>query len=78
MAFSAEVVDQAWQRSDKSCECIRPDHGHWARCHKTLLKWERGKEGWGGWEAHHVGSPDDDSLANCEILCWECYKKIIG
>ena len=77
MAFSAEVVEQAWKRSDKSCECVRPDHGHWARCHKALVKWNRGKEVWGCWETHHIGSPDDDSLANCEILCRCAIKRLL-
>lgn len=76
MAFSAEVVAQAWKRANGTCECTRTDHGHWAKCHKALLKWKRGKEGWGAWEACHIGSPDDDSLSNCELICRECQELI--
>jgi hypothetical protein len=72
MAFSTEVIEQAWKRANGTCECTRPDHGHWAKCHRALLKWKRGKEGWGAWEAHHIGDPNDDSLSNCEILCLDC------
>jgi 5-methylcytosine-specific restriction endonuclease McrA len=34
----------------------------------------RGREGRGAWEAHHVNANGEDILSNCEILCWDCHK----
>jgi hypothetical protein len=31
------------------------------------------RDGRGCWEAHHKSADGDDSLSNCEILCFECY-----
>ncbi|MGD9116339.1 MAG: hypothetical protein PVJ61_04065 [Dehalococcoidia bacterium] len=76
MAFSDEVLAQAWKRANGTCECARHNHGHFAKCHKDLLRWKRGQEGWGGWQARHINDPNDDSLSNCEILCWECLELI--
>ena len=75
MAFSNSVVRDAWKRAGGRCECTRVSHSHTdGRCNK-LLSWDnRGRDGWGKWEAHHrwVGGPD--TLSNCEILCWDCHK----
>jgi hypothetical protein len=45
------------------------------RCPKQLYIENRGMEGSGAWEAHQINSTGGDSLSNCEILCWSCYKK---
>jgi len=76
MAFSDDVVAQAWRRSGGKCECTRTGHGHTGR-HNKELSWEnRGREsGWGAWEAHHTSSSGGDGLSNCEILCWNCHKQ---
>jgi hypothetical protein len=78
MAFSDDVVEQAWGRAGGKCECTRTTHGHWGRCNTPLLWAARGREGWGAWEAHHIdGNPNNDFLTNCEILCWPCHKKTL-
>ncbi len=76
MAFSSDVINQAWQRSGGKCECRRTSHGHsYVRCNKELVFDNRGREGRGAWEAHHVNSNGSDTLSNCEIICWDCHKK---
>lgn len=77
MAFSDEVVHKAWHKAGGICKCERTTHSHYGICHREL-KWEqRGREGLGAWEAHHIGNPIDDSLSNCEILYWTCHKLTI-
>jgi hypothetical protein len=82
MAFSEEVVRQAWKRAGGKCECKRSLHSHSnGRCSKELVFENRGREGGrGAWEAHHkvsVSAGGGDTLSNCEILCWECHKKTL-
>jgi hypothetical protein len=74
MAFSEDAVKQAWDRADGKCECERATHSHSGRCNNPLSWGNRGKEGWGAWEARHISSPHDDSLSSCRIYCWECCK----
>jgi len=75
MAFSNDVVLRAWRRSDGKCECGRSSHNHlYVRCNKELVWENRGREGRGAWEAHHIDSDGDDTASNCEILCWDCHK----
>ena len=77
MAFSDEVVRQAWQRAGGKCECKRSTHDHsYVRCNKELVWENRGREGRGKWEAHHRTSVEagrEDTFSNCEILCWDCH-----
>ena len=76
MAFSDETIIQAWSRAGTRCECRRITHDHlFYRCPKQLYIENRGREGSGAWEAHHTNGTGGDSLSNCEILCWSCYKK---
>ena len=64
MPFSLDVVTRAWERAKHRCE----------RCGK-LLSWEnRGREGWGKWEAHSRSGRHLDSPTDCRILCWDCHK----
>lgn len=78
MAFSDEVIVQAYQRGGARCECTRTTHGHAGRCANQLLMANRGREGQGAWEAHHKdGNPNNDSYSNCEILCWDCHKQTL-
>ncbi len=71
---SADTVKQRWDSADGKCECITTTHGHTGRCNKTLSWVNRGRDSWGAWEAHHIGSPTDDSYSNCRIYCWDCHK----
>ena len=76
MAFSDEIVEQAWNRAGGKCECRRQTHGHdYGRCNKQLVWENRGREGRGAWEAHHINANGGDMLSNCEILCWECHQQ---
>ncbi|RKY39224.1 MAG: hypothetical protein DRP72_00355 [Candidatus Omnitrophota bacterium] len=77
MAFSDEVVRQAWIRAGGKCECKRTTHNHYyGRCNKDLVWENRGREeGRGAWEAHHISSTGGDTLSNCEILCWDCHRQ---
>jgi hypothetical protein len=74
MAFSEEVIKQAWDRAGGKCECTRITHGIGTRCDGTLTWHNRGKGGPGAWEAHHKTFSGGDELFNCEILCWGCHR----
>lgn len=77
MAFSISVVDAAWRRSGGRCECRRTTHGHSVPHGAVLVAVNRGRDGIGAWETNHrtrVESGGDDSLSNCEILCWTCHR----
>lgn len=71
MAFSEEIVREAFKRAKGKCES----------CGKDLSFSNRGRDtGRGEWEAHHrtrVSSGGTDVLSNCKILCWNCHKKTI-
>ena len=73
--FYDELVEEAWERSGRSCECKDTSHGHQGRCGKNLLKAYRSdKFSFYGWEAHSKSGQHLDSLNDCEILCWDpCY-----
>jgi hypothetical protein len=76
VAFSDEVLRQAWKRSGGKCECQVRTHSHGFNQCSELLGWDkRGQREAEGWEAGYRTSVDaggDESLANCEIRCWEC------
>lgn len=75
MAFSDSVIKAAWTLAKGKCECIRSTHQHlYVRCNKELIWNNRGRNGRGAWEAHHINSNGPDTFSNCEILCWECHK----
>ena len=76
MAFSEDTIKQAWARTDGRCQCQRTTHDHaFYRCIRKLSWSNRGRDGDGAWEAHHITTSDGDGLSNCEILCWPCHKK---
>jgi len=76
MAFTKEVILEAWKRSGGRCECRRTTHNHpYIRCNKDLVWDNQGREGRGKWEAHHINSNGPDVLSNCEILCFDCHTK---
>jgi hypothetical protein len=75
MAFSDEVVKQAWEKAGAQCECIKRTHSHhYIPCAKFLEWNKRGSSAQGGWEAHQIKTDDTFTLANCEILCSRCYE----
>ena len=53
MAFSEEIVLEAWKRSGERCECQRENHGHRnGRCGQSLTWVLRRSIASAGWEAH--------------------------
>ena len=76
MAFSPEVLDQAWKRAGGKCECRSLTHEHGFNQCAKLLNWHRkGQREAEGWEAGYktpLETGGDETLANCEIRCWEC------
>ena len=78
MAFKQRVVEAAWRMAEGKCECRRKSHQHPStRCNKELVWENRGREGRGKWEAHHINSSGPDTLLNCVIMCWDCHKKTL-
>ena len=78
MAFPENVVKQAWENAEGRCECRRRSHDHpFLRCNRILVWENRGRDGRGAWEAHHINSNGGDILSNCEILCWDCHSKTL-
>lgn len=71
--FAKETVMRAWLRAASRCECKRMTHGHSGRCNRLLVWGNRGRDGWGGWEAGFKDNRSDTALSNCEILCWQCH-----
>ncbi len=72
--FPDSIVEQAWVRSGGYCECERTTHGHTGKCHKILLKGDRGnRSDTFCWEAHSKSELHLDSLSDCEILCCKCH-----
>lgn len=66
MGFPDDVVATEWRIVRGRCE----------KCHIELIWSNRGRYGYGAWEAHHMDSnPNHDSITNCQILCWECHAK---
>lgn len=82
MAFPEIVVLSAWKRSGGKCECERKGHfghfNHIGKCGRALVFAKRGKEGVGGWEAHHINAAGGDVLENCVILCYDCHRQSPG
>jgi len=75
MAFSEELVLEAWKRSGERCECKRESHAHkGGRCGHSLLWTMRGGTAGAGWQACRLTSWGTDVLGNCAILCAECQK----
>jgi len=80
MEFSENTIIQAFRRSGGRCECTRSSHHHLLnRCTNSLIWAMRGiRTGQpDAWEANHINrveSGGDNSLSNCEILCWPCHK----
>lgn len=77
MAFSDDVIKQAWERAGDQCECIKRTHSHFRTpCGKQLVWKNRGGTGPGGWEAHHIHLSQGDILSNCEVICSACNESV--
>jgi len=51
MAFSLEVMTEAWKRASGRCQCKKDGHGHGERCNRLLVWTLRGAVGGSGWDA---------------------------
>lgn len=75
-----KVIEQAWNRAGGHCECVRESHRHpYGRCNLKLRYDRGGSQRRGGWSVN----PRDPSLSpsfpsNCEILCIDCYNRIVA
>ena len=73
MEFSDSTVEACWKIVRGRCECTRTTHGHGYRCDNQPVWEDRGKTGRSGWRPYKKGgSPNNDSLDNCEIICGDC------
>lgn len=77
MAFTQDVINQAWRRSGGTCECRRKEHSHpLGRCNLQLDP--NNKLPGYLWNANHLTAQrldsSSDGLSNCEILCIACHK----
>src|SRR6266571_2090842 len=71
LAFPSSVLSAAWVRSMAGCECRLATHEHAIPCGAQLRLAKRGREGEGGWEAHHIiaeSSGGSDKIDNCAIV----------
>ena len=78
MAFLDSVVKAAWEKCGGRCECRRRSHVHLKNhCNQQLVERSRGRSGTGNWEAryrHGQFSRGRDTIDNCEIVCWSCFR----
>ena len=84
MAFTGEVIWNAFQRAGERCECTRsrcnhPGNPH--RCSRQFRYEDRARSDEHGWQATHkqsISSGGSDGLENCEILCVPCHKNTLS
>jgi hypothetical protein len=75
-AFSDSLVRRCWNRSVGFCQCTRKDHDHGEICNQSLNKQKQGdKDDATAWEAQSRSGLFLDTMQDCEIVCWPCYKK---
>ena len=67
-------------RSMAACECRLDNHQHAVPGGVSLRLASHGREGEGGWEAHHIVPESGgglDKIDNCAIMCWPCHNKTL-
>jgi hypothetical protein len=69
MAYTIDILRQAWKRSDGRCECMKSINGHSIRCNKPLITKNKDK-----WEPQTLSRDNKDTLSNCRIYCLDCHK----
>jgi hypothetical protein len=74
--FPADVIKAAFIRSDGECECTDSNHNHSGRCNKLITYHMRGLSLPGGWEVCRVNPERPPDVANCRILCMDCYTAV--
>ena len=75
MTLSRRTIEKAWDQSGQQCECTRNDHGHEGRCRRAVVWENRCRDGTGGWEQRYKHPDGGDVPGNCQILCYDCYRK---
>src|SRR6266571_2529968 len=68
LVLPPKVLSEAWVRSMAACGCRLADHQHVVPCGVSLRLANRGSEGEGAWEAHHIVPESEggsDKLDNC-------------
>jgi hypothetical protein len=77
MKFSQKTIIEAWTRSGSKCECKKESHHHEGRCNKPLSF--NNLEGYrnGIWQANCINPHGNDLASNCEILCLDCFVKML-
>ena len=73
MAFSDRVLRKAWRSSGGRCECKSTTHDHYGICNVPLVWGNIGREGQGKWQEHSKSGLYEDSVKDCQLLCWGCY-----
>ena len=78
MEFDEATVKARWAATAKGqCECRNAKcTTHNARCTKSLQWGNRGRTQ-DSWEADHIipsSEGGDNSVTNCQILCWPCHE----
>lgn len=77
MSFANDTILKAWRRSGAKCECTRLTHNHpGGRCDRPLSFRDQNVGLIGGWAAQRIHPDFKEDLANCVILCWDCFQKL--
>ena len=78
MNINDNPIEKAFIRSGGKCECRSWNHSHnVVRCGQELILEQRGKQGKGRWEAHCINPKFSESAYSYEILCADCYKRVL-
>jgi hypothetical protein len=68
-----------WEKATGRCQCQRWAHNHtYVRCNRRLTFEQRGINAEGGWVPHFRSSPVTETVLDCEILCWDCYQRVMA
>ena len=84
ISFSDATIRMAFGRCGARCECTDGTHEHNKdtrtedKCNQPLVFDNRGKDGFGGWEAYPGDVDAGDNPSNCTIICMDCYKQNCG
>ncbi len=78
MPSELELI-RTWEKADGRCQCQRWAHNHtYVRYNHRLTYEQRGINAEGGWVPHFRSSPTTESVLDCEILCWDCYQRVMA
>jgi hypothetical protein len=79
MSPSELELIRLWEKATGRCQCQRWAHNHtYVRCSRRLSYEQRGINAEGGWVPHFRASPATETVLDCEILCWDCYQRVMA